>query len=619
MNIQFQICGLCILFLMIIFYMSHKNLHLYQETVFFVILCIMTISLIMDILSLAAIKNRGILPELFVNFVCKTYVNTLILVVWSALIYILSDFVTKKRRKIIMRLSIFFLVIQSIIVYSLPIHIYDEGGQLYTYGPAILCVYAFVALYIFIILGIVFFFRKSLHSGRMFAIIVWMSIWLVSASIQFFNSALLLVGFAGTLGVLILFMVIENPEGNIERKYGCFNSYALTEYLKKMYEDGKSFSILEISISNSKKNNLEEKGIDIDQVIERILSLCHKKIYSFCNVNRDLILISNSSERLMDTYEAIEKEWQSDYLIHNNTYFTLIPQGELLSDADNLFRFLAFVKTEYRKEKNFLIRADQEMISCFENHYLIEREISLALEENRVEAFLQPIFSTREKRFTSAEALVRIRKQDGALLSPGVFIPVAEKNGQILALGDRIFEEVCWILKNTDIIKLGIHYVEINLSVVQCEKENLAEELIAITEKYQINPKYINLEITETASIRAKNNLLKNMKKLIHYGFTFSLDDFGKGQSNLMYVVNMPVSILKLDYDMSKAFFHNPKVKQVVRAIVNMSHGMDLKIVAEGIETGDEAQQIIDEGIDYIQGYYYSKPLPFEEFLKFIA
>ena len=228
------------------------------------------------------------------------------------------------------------------------------------------------------------------------------------------------------------------------------------------------------------------------------------------------------------------------------------------------------------------------------------------------------IYYNPEKAFTSAEALVRIRKRDGELLSPGIFIPVAEDNGQILELGERVFEKVCCLLRDTEITKLGIHYIEVNLSVVQCEKADLSERLISIIEKYQIDPGLINLEITETASIRARKILLENMKKLIAYGFTFSLDDFGKGESNLMYVVEMPVSIVKMDYDLSKAFFSSAKAKYVVRAVIGMAHGMNLKVVAEGIETETEVGTMHGEGIDYIQGYYYARPLPELEFLEFI-
>ena len=125
--------------------------------------------------------------------------------------------------------------------------------------------------------------------------------------------------------------------------------------------------------------------------------------------------------------------------------------------------------------------------------------------------------------------MVRICRKDGKLLSPGQFIPIAEENGQIVDLGERVFEKVCYYLKNTNIIALGIHYIEVNLSVVQCEDPNLSKKLISIVQKYKVDPGLINLEITETASINAHKTLLENMNNLIDFGFTFSLDDFGKG------------------------------------------------------------------------------------------
>ena len=108
--------------------------------------------------------------------------------------------------------------------------------------------------------------------------IVWILIWILGAVIQFFNNALLLVGFAGSLGVLILFVVMENPEGNMERQLGCFNSYALTEYLKQLYEDGETFAALEISFENGRR--LEEHGVDINTVIRKLLPLCTKRYWS---------------------------------------------------------------------------------------------------------------------------------------------------------------------------------------------------------------------------------------------------------------------------------------------------------------------------------------------------
>ena len=128
----------------------------------------------------------------------------------------------------------------------------------------------------------------------------------------------------------------------------------------------------------------------------------------------------------------------------------------------------------------------------------------------------------------------------------------------------------------------------------------------------------INLEITETASILARKILVENMQILIRQGVSFSLDDFGNGQSNLNYIVDMPVSIVKFDRDMSQAYFENKKAKFVMEAAMQMIHDMKLKIVSEGIETREQMETITELGIDYIQGYYFSKPIPEKEFLKFI-
>ncbi len=133
-----------------------------------------------------------------------------------------------------------------------------------------------------------------------------------------------------------------------------------------------------------------------------------------------------------------------------------------------------------------------------------------------------------------------------------------------------------------------------------------------------MHPDCINLEITESASMSAKKTLLGNMRRLREYGVHFSLDDFGTGQSNLNYIVEMPVDIVKFDREMSQAFFRDEKAQYVMNAAMQMIQGMQLKIVSEGIEDKQQYLEMEKLGIDYIQGYYFSKPLPEKEFLEFL-
>ncbi len=618
MNIQVQICGLLILVLVYIFYKTHRTLKLYRERLFFQVLCTLILSLVFDILSVMAIYYRASLPESAVKIVCRTYIASLICVAYSPFMYILSDIIEEKRHKRITCVMSVATLLLSMVPFLLPIHIFDEGGMVYTYGPAVFYVYAVCITYIITTLVTVGKYRKKLNSRRRFATILWMVIWIISAAIQFLNNRLLVVGFASVIGVLILFVIIENPEANLDRKSDCFNSYALTEYLKELLQNKEKFAVLDISISN--RINLEEHSIYGNEIISSILRLVRsdKDVFAFKNTTYGLILISENVDKLRERAKDILNHFVEDEEFAKQTRFILTTEGATFSNMDELLQFLSFARSECVNDPVGIFDAGEDLVSKYHEQYEIQQEITEALIDDRVEVFLQPIYSNNAKRFTSAEALVRIRRTDGTLLPPGLFIPIAEDSGQILALGERVMEKVCEFLGSCEGKESKLHYIEVNLSVIQCENKQLADRLISIVEKYGIHPNMINLEITETASISARNTLHENMKKLIDYGFTFSLDDFGKGESNLMYVVEMPVSIVKLDYDLSKAFFTSPKARHVVRAVIGMAHEMGLKLVSEGIETIDENDRMKEEGIDYIQGYYYSKPLPMKDFVEFI-
>ena len=619
MNIQIQVCGMIILTLLYLFYRSQKSLQLYTEKAFYLTLSMAIINLVLDILSIFFIMYRSLFAEVLVLGVCKLYIISLVWESVFALHYVLVDVLAEKTHRKWKWYLIALTLLQSIVIACLPIHIYQEGDITYTYGSSTLVVYAFTLVNILATIVVLCIFGKRMSKRRRVAAGMWMGIWITGALLQYFNSELLVVGFASVIGVLILFVVVENPQANIERKYGCFNAYALSEYAKQLFSRKENFSVLEITIGDIE--GIENTVAEFDLLMEQMLLLTdkYKNVKVFRNVNSEFLIVGTEVDKLEEIGDEIRQIFSKNIYLYNNIQMIVVDEANEFSGLSELMHFLSFVENTFMEDGNArLYVADEHTVMKYRERKVIEQKISAALEEDRVEVFFQPIYSNKESRFTSAEALVRIREEDGGLMPPGVFISVAEKSGQIVELGERVFEKVCQFLKNSDAIAYGIEYVEINLSVVQCEMEDLAERLIAMIEKYGVAPRHINLEITETASVTARTILLKNMNRLVDYGFTFSLDDFGKGESNLMYVVEMPVELIKLDYDMSKAFFESPKAQHVVRAVVHMAHGIDLKLVAEGIETKEEIESMIREKIDYIQGYFYSKPLPMHEFLSFI-
>ena len=255
--------------------------------------------------------------------------------------------------------------------------------------------------------------------------------------------------------------------------------------------------------------------------------------------------------------------------------------------------------------------------SGFEIKGNIDSIINEALKKNRFELHYQPIYSTKQKRFSSAEVLIRLFDDEYGYIPPDLFIPAAEKSGAIYQIGIFVFEETCRFIKSEAFKELGLEYVEINLSVAQCMQDNLANDLLEILYKYDVSPKRINLEITETAMENSYDIMMKNLNTLAREGITFSLDDYGTGFSNIQRIITMPLSIVKLD----KSFIdeiNNPDYQAIVINTIRMLKELNLEILSEGVEQEGQLGFLSEQNCDYIQGYYFSKPLPEEEFVRFM-
>jgi EAL domain-containing protein (putative c-di-GMP-specific phosphodiesterase class I) len=201
---------------------------------------------------------------------------------------------------------------------------------------------------------------------------------------------------------------------------------------------------------------------------------------------------------------------------------------------------------------------------------------------------------------------------------PGTFIPVAEENGLIIPLGTEIFRQVCAFLATGMPQECGLEYIEVNLSMAQFDDDNPADFIRKAMEDFEIRPDWINLEITETANATTRQAVLRNMDQLIKQGMRFALDDFGTGRSNLDYFVTMPVDIIKFDYKFTQWYFKSRKAKYVIESLIQLMNRMELPIVAEGVETKEQLDTMCNLGVAYIQGFYFSKPLPKEQFIGFL-
>jgi EAL domain-containing protein (putative c-di-GMP-specific phosphodiesterase class I) len=590
------------------------------------------VSVAFDMSSVIAIHYADHLNPIFVFGICKAYLISIVWVGGMALTYVFADMISEKRYRRMWKILLVILCVESVCLCFLPINYYVNGREIYTYGIGVTMTYVFAVIYI--ILGFVNIFRLSyrMHKERKFAFLSWMSLWFVAAAVQFFHNEWLLVGFACSCGMLIMFVALENPESNMDRTFNCFHSNALDKYLQQCYDREEPVSILLVSMASMV--NVSHDAESINDSIQQLVSFLQKNKSAkvFKNIEEEILAVFPDMSEMTMAYQAIQDNFFADqfyegkkpnvvnpHSLFPKTLFVLIPDSSIVKNKEDVYRLIQHIKVENREITDSQVcYVNQNILADMREQDRIRQGILDAMDEDRVEVFYQPMYSFAEKSFVSAEALVRIRSRDGSIIPPGIFIPIAEESGIIGSLGERVFEKTCQFLQESRITELGVHYIEVNLSVVQCEQRDLAERYIRIMKKYNVNPHNINLEITETGSVQTKKILIANMKKLIEYGVSFSLDDFGNGQSNLDYIIDMPVSIMKLDMNMTRNYFKSVKAERVMCAAIEMAHDIELKVVAEGVETEGQLNEMDRLKIDYIQGYYFSKPLPVDEYVRFM-
>lgn len=255
--------------------------------------------------------------------------------------------------------------------------------------------------------------------------------------------------------------------------------------------------------------------------------------------------------------------------------------------------------------------------SDFEINMALSSCVQKAIHNRSFEVYFQPILTLADNRFHSAEALVRLHDPQFGWIPPSLFIPEAEQSGAIVQIGSILLEKICAFLSSLKSMDLGLSYVEINLSTEQCVRPHLAHEVLGLLEAYDIEPSYINLEITETSSAFSQHIVEGNVRSLAEAGVSFSLDDFGSGYSNVTRVLALPFDLVKFDKSFVDAM-DSEATSVVLAQSISMMKQIGKKVLVEGVENADQANMLRAMGADYIQGYLYAKPLPQDEFVAFL-
>lgn len=347
--------------------------------------------------------------------------------------------------------------------------------------------------------------------------------------------------------------------------------------------------------------------------------LRHKELIAYHeNAQFGLLLAYSSQEELMTRIEMLEEAMkQSVPKVKLYFGFGVCIAESKCADVEMLYNN-AFTACELHGEdaEHRIAFFDEEMNRQRVWERKVEDDMERALANREFKIYLQPKISAAEEKLAGAEALVRWIHPEEGFIPPNKFIPIFENNGFILKLDDYMLEEVArqqaeWIAQGRRIVPISV-----NVSRAHFTREDLAEHICKIVDKYNVPHEAIELELTESAFFDDKKVLLGTVKKLREHGFTVSMDDFGAGYSSLNSLKELTIDVLKIDAD----FFRNVEEVErgmlIVSEVIDLAKKLNMKIVAEGIESRDQVDFLVQQQCDLIQGYFFAKPMPVEEFVE---
>lgn len=308
------------------------------------------------------------------------------------------------------------------------------------------------------------------------------------------------------------------------------------------------------------------------------------------------------------------------YKLESHQHMSSVSMGATLfhgheSNVDELLKQADIAMYQAKESgRNALRFFDIEMQNAITRRANMEREMRYAIENDQFVLHYQ-IQVNHQKKPIGAEALIRWQHPQSGIIPPAQFIPLAEDTGLILSIGEWVLNKACAQLKcwqmNAETRELSM---AVNVSAKQLMHQSFKDQLESIVQAHDVDPAFLKLELTESMLLENTESMINKMIELRRIGVRFELDDFGTGYSSLQYLKQLPLSQLKIDQSFVRDIAVDDNDKTLVRTIIAMAHSLDLKVIAEGVETEEQRQFLIDHGCNHFQGYLFGKPMPIEAF-----
>lgn len=624
-NIHFQIAGLAVLSLSAVMLFHQKRLKFKAERAFVKLLVMTLVCTVLDIASIAAINYQSVIGEDTCAAVCKIYLFSLSLVACQSAFFAVAE-IRHSFKKVWTNLTLAPLVAEAFILCCYPLKYNVGDGSIYTSGIPVVFTYIVCGLYIFATFFTVAFLKDGITVKRRRTLYVWLLFCIVAAVIQLVFSHLLIVSFAMCISCMYMYCRLENPEYHVDFTTNVFNRKGFEVFLQEYLNSEEGRAVIAFSLNRMTTINEVFGTKSVDKLVSGMASFVEKiDDTTFFKLDDNLFSIivdeSSKTELVLDSLlNRFKMPWDiAGVTVESSISVAYIDSLERVKGIEELEEALYYFTKEAEKQgEGTVIYIDAAELANRKRSIELKRTLDWAFNNDGIEVYYQPIYNISEGKFDSMEALARVRDENGSILPPFDFIKYAEKNGMILKLGEIVFRKVCEFIQRMKIEEYGIEYIEVNLSVVQCMQDDMARTLKNVMAEYRVSPYRINFEITESAAANSRKALERNMNDLLKYGSGFSLDDYGSGYSNLAYVISLPLKIIKIDKLLVDHYFVSDKVKIATKSTIDMIHQLGMKVIVEGIETEEQYLEFKKLGVEFIQGFYFSKPLSRDKVLNFV-
>ncbi len=632
-NIDFDIAA-TILSVVIVFYMlEKKGLKTVTNRIFLLVMITNIITALSDILS--SVENSYHLPDRIWlqdlwNYVYLVFHNIMPLLFLFYTLYLLGIGKTMRKRTFFL-ISIplmIDLILLALNPFFREIFYYDENG-LYTHGTVFIVFWIIAIGYMIAVMVLIICYKRNLTRSKYYPLLFFLVMQVGSLLFQISFPYILVEIFTQTIGFMGVLYSIENRDDIINHSTGVLNRYAFLEAATPAFHR-KRRSFIIIKLSNLSYYNMtvgvEQTNAFLREIAAWLEKLDPRMLCYDCTGGHFVLLGEGVGKDEMkdlcgQILDRFENRWGKGSV--HMLFPVQVCFGRFMEDVESLEDLMLVIDSPYDESFGERVKISK-IVETNKRRLLLESLITEALQNGGFRVFYQPIWERKSNRFHSAEALIRLTNGEYGFISPEEFIPVAEKSGQIDKIGEFVFEQVCRFYKTKQLDKYGVDYIEVNLSTVQCMNTELTKTFRQILRKYDLPSKRINLEITESAAAKNRMELKKNVESLREMGFTFSLDDYGTGYSNYSYMFEMPFGIIKLDKSIlwnaldPKGGTGDRNCGILLSNTIHMMKDMKYTVLVEGVETVEQKMLLEDLGCDYLQGFFFSKPVPEEVFLEYV-